>query len=147
MKPVMLIIGACMVILLMGAVLTGIQDVRSESHTEAHSLVTTAAAATTANVTLVEDLFGDRTSEVTSVTSNLTSDVPLVSTYTASNNNLLISGLTVGETRTLTVVYKIGRLTDFFSVDVAVRAWPMFLVLGVIGIIAGAVYSASRRGE
>ena len=147
MKPVMLIIGACMIILLLAGVLTGIQDVRSTSHTDAFGSVTTAAAVTTANVTLVEDLFGDRTAEVTSVTSNLTTDIPLVYSYTAATNRLIISGLTASETRTLTVVYKIGRLTDYFGVDTAIRTWPMFLVLGVIGIIAGAVYSASKRGE
>ena len=136
-----------MVILLLGGVFTGIQEVRSTSHTEAFGSVTTAAGVTTANVTLVEDLFGDRTAEVTSVTSNVTTDVPLVSTYTAATNKLLISGLTASQTRTLTVVYKIGRLTDYFGVDTAIRTWPMFLVLGVIGIIAGAVYSASKRGE
>jgi len=145
MKSLMLLIGACIIILLLAAVVTGINDFRSTEYTEAHGLVTTAAGKTTANVTLTQDLFEDRTSEVVSVTSNITSDVPLVTTYTAATNYLHVSGLTADVSRTLTVVYKIGNLTDYYGVDLAARTVLTFMILGVIGLVAAAVYQATKR--
>jgi len=145
MRSLMLMLGAIMIILLLAPVVTGIQDFRSAEYTEAHGVVTTAAAVTTANVTLTQDLFEDRTSEVVSVTSNVTSDVPLVSSYTTATNYLYISGLTAATTRTLTVVYHIANLEDFYGIDLAARTIMTFIILGVIGIIAAAVYNATRR--
>lgn len=141
----MLMLGAIMIILLLSPVVTGIQDFRSTEYTEAHGVVTTAAAVTTANVTLTQDLFEDRTSEVVSITSNVTSDVPLVTSYTAATNYLYVSGLTAATTRTLTVVYHIANLADFYGIDLAARTIMTFIILGVIGIIAAAVYNATRR--
>jgi len=147
MKSLMLLLGACVIILLLAAVVVGVQDFRSEDYTEAHGVVTTAAGVTSANITLTQDLFMDRTSEVQSVTSNLTSDVPLSASYTSATNRLLVSGLVASETRTITVVYKIGRLDDYYAVEMASRTLLTFLILGVIGLAAGAVYQATRRGD
>ena len=145
MKSLMLLLGAIMIIIMMAAVATAIQDFRSEDYEESHASVTTAAGVTSANLTLTQDLFGDRTAEVNSVTSSFGPDVPLVSTYTAANNHLLISGLAASGNRTLTVDYRIGRLDDFYASDLAARSWMMFLVLGIIGVVAAAVYQATRR--
>lgn len=145
MKSLMLLIGACVIVLLLSAVVTGVQDFRSTSYTEAHGAQVTNAATTSANITLTQDLFMDRTSEVTSVSSGLGTDVPLVYSYTAASNILVVSGLTADATRTLTVVYKIGNLTDYWGVDLASRTILTFLVLGIIGLVAGAVYHASKR--
>ncbi len=145
MKSLMLLLGACMIIILMAAVIEGIQDFRSEDYEEAHASVATAAGVTSANITLTNDLFGDRIQEVNSVASSLATDVPLVISYTASSNYLLVSGLTASGNRTITVDYKTGRLDDFFAADIAARSWMMFLVLGIIGVVAAAVYQATRR--
>jgi len=145
MKSVMLLLGAVVIILLLPAVLPSIQDFRSDSYEEAHGVVTTAAGVTSANLTLAQDLFLDENSQVTSITSNVTADVPLVSTYTKANDRLLITGLIAGTTRTLTVTYNTPVLGDFYGADLGTRVFPIFLVLGVIGIVAAAVYNATKR--
>ena len=121
MKPVLLVLGACVLLLLFPGVLGAVQDFRSEEYTEAHGAVTTAAAVTSANITLTQDLFGGRTSEVVSVTSSNTTDVPLVTTYTAASDRLLVTGLGADASRTLTIIYNIGRLDDFIGADTAAK--------------------------
>jgi len=145
MKSVMLILGGCVILLLLSAVMSGIQDFRSTEYTQVSGNVTTAPGATSSNVTLTQDLFMGRTSEVVSVTSSLAADVPLVnSTYTSALNRIVVSGLAESNTRNLTVVYNIGNLDDYWAVDLASRTLPLFIVLGVIGVVAAAVYVASK---
>ena len=145
MKSVMLILGACIIILLLSAVIPAINDFRSEEYTESHGVVTTGVGGTTANLTLTQDLFLDENSEVESVTSNVTNDVPLVSTYTSATDRLLITGLVASTARTLTVVYNIPSLDNYYAVDIATRVIPLLLVLGVFGLVAAAVYAGTRR--
>lgn len=145
MRSLMLLLGAIIIVLLLAATASALQTFRSASTTENHGAVTTTAAHTTANLTLIQDLFMDRTSEVTSISSNLTSDVPLVSKWTSSTNALYVTGLTAGATRTLTVIYKYGNLADYYAADLASRVIITFLLLGVFGLVAGAVYQATRR--
>jgi len=145
MKSVMLILGGCVVILLFSAVIAGVQDFRSTEYTQVSGNVTTNPGITSANVTLVQDLFMDRNSEVESIVSSNTLDVPLVSTYTAASNRLLVTGLAESNTRNLTIVYNIANLADFWAVDLASRTLPLFIVLGVIGVVAASVYVATQR--
>lgn len=147
MKPVALLLGVIMIILMMAATLEGIQAFRSTSTTEAHGNIVTTSAETGDNVTLTQALFMDRTAEVTSITSNVTTDYPIASSYVSATKKLAVTGLAKSTTRTLTVTYKYGRLDDFYAADLAARSWMMFLVIGVIGVIAAAVYSGTRRGE
>ncbi len=145
MKPVMLLLGALVIILLLPSTVPSIQDFRSESFTEAQGSITTAAGITSANVTLTQDLFDDATSEIVSITSSDATDIPLATTYTAASNKLLVIGLNDDASRTLTIVYKIGTLTDFWGVDLASRTLLTFIILGVIGVVAAAVYQGTRR--
>jgi len=138
----MLIIGAVMVILLLGAAMTGIRDFRSSEYTELHN-VTTGGGVTTASVNITQDLFDSETSYAT-ISSNVTTDAPIPSGYTPATNTLAISGLVASQLRQLTIVYRYGQLGDYFAADLGARTWPLFLVLGVIGVIAGAVYSAAK---
>jgi len=138
----MLIIGACIVILLLGAVMTGIQSFRSDEYTELHNVTT--ASANSSSITLTQDLFDGETAYVT-LSSNVTGDAPRPSSYTAATNALLVVGLQPSTTRQLTVTYDYSRLSSYWGADLGARAWPLFLILGVIGVIAGAVYAAARR--
>ena len=145
MKSVMLLLGACIIILLLSAVIPAVNDFRSEEYTESHGVVVTGVGDTSANLTLTQDLFLKDNAQVESVTSNVTADVPLISTYTSASDKLLITGLVASTTRTLAVTYNIASLDNFYGVDLATRVIPMFLVLGVIGLVAAAVYSGTRR--
>lgn len=145
MKSVMILLGVCIVILLLPSILPGINSFRSTSRTEEHGNVTTAVGVTSANITLAEDLFGDRTAEVTALTSSLTGDFPIASSYVAASNKLLVTGLVASGNRTLTATYNIGNLSDYYGADLGARTWPMFIVIGIIGLITAAVYAAIRR--
>jgi hypothetical protein len=145
MKAVGTIIGACLIILLLGAVLSGITSFRSAEYEEPHN-VTTAGGVTSANITLTQDLFNDDTAFAT-ISSNDTDDAAVPSSYTAGTNTLLISGLAASTTRQLTVTYRYGQLGDYWGADLGARAWPLILVLGVFGVVAGAVVSTYSKRE
>lgn len=145
MKAMSLIIGAMVVMLLFGAVLGAVNATRMVDFQEQHD-ITTAAAETTADVVLSQDLYGDKTSNV-NVTSDLSTDAPIAFTYVSDTQTLTINGLDDDATRRLTLTYKIDNLDDFLGLGIAIKVWPTFLILGVIGIIVAAVYTGTRRGE
>lgn len=123
------------VFLLLGAfatpILDGIKGWRTEGTTEAHA-VTTGAGVTTANVTLSNDLFQDDVSEVITITSNITGEEPIATTYTAATNRLLVSALNASATHTLTVNY---RADSDSTVMAALGPFLAILIFG--GLMAG----------
>ncbi len=141
----MLLLGACFILLLLPSVLPAMNQFRSTDFTEQHGTVTTAAGVTSANVTLSQDLFEDRTSEVSEITSTFVNDFPIASTYTTASNKLLVIGLAASENRTLTIKYKIGRLDDYVGADVGATTWPLMLLLGVLGVIGASIYVAYKK--
>jgi hypothetical protein len=145
MKPLALIIGAVCVILLLSGVLAAINDFRSTSVEEAYD-ITTGAEDTSANVTLVHELFGDNTISA-SITSDYSGDAPIAYSYTKSSQMLIITGLDASQTRRLTIEYDTDGLWDYPGASISARMWPLFFVLGVIGLIAAAIVSATRRGD
>lgn len=119
----------------------GIKGWRTRDTTDAFT-VTTAAGQTTANVTLTRDLFSDDTAEVISITSNITGESPIATTYTAATNYLLISALNAGATHTLTVNY---YAESDSGVILAIGAFLSILIIG--GLIVGVYRAAtSKRG-
>jgi len=129
------------VFLLFGAfsspILDGIKGWRTEDVSENHVSVTTAAGVETANITLDRDLFQDNASEVISITSNITGEEPLATSYTASSNRLLVSALNEDDTRTLVVNYLADSES---SVMAAIGPFLGVLIIGglVVAIFAGA---------
>lgn len=145
MKSVLLIIGAVIIIILLPATLTSINNFRSADYEEPHD-VTTTNPDTTADITLSQTLFNGKTYNVV-VTSNITADAPIPSAYVSATKVLTVSGLETDATRRLTVAYKIDGLEDYVGASLGAQVWPLMLALGVIGIIVGAVYTATRHGD
>lgn len=145
MKTAALMIGAVIVILLLPAAIISIDDFRLADQ-EDEFIVSTGGAETSKDVTLSQELFGDETRNA-SVSSNVTADAPIASSYASATQALTVTGLAVSESHRLTVTYKIDALTDYWGAGTGARVWPIMLILGVIGIIAGAVYNATRRGD
>lgn len=145
MKSALLVIAACLIILLLPATVAAINDFRMTDY-EAGYMVTTGGGETSADVELSQELFNDDTSLV-SVSSNSTNDAPIPSTYVDATDTLTIIGLNQSTTRLLTLTYSINALEDYVGAGIASRVWPIFLVLGVIGLIVGAVYNATKHGE
>lgn len=145
MKALTLLIGAIIVILLLGATLGAINEFRSTDIEEPYN-VSTGANETTVDIELTQELFGDNTISAT-VTSNLTGDAPVSYSYESSTQTLTVAGLLESSSRRLTIDYKTDALWDYPGAGIATRMWPLFLVLGVIGLIIAAVIAAMRRGS
>jgi len=138
------LIGILAVFLLLGAfassILDGIKTWRTD-YTTQYEVVTTGAGVTTANVTLDGDLFQASTSEVESVSSNIT-ETPIASSYNEDDNHLLISALDASETRTLTLVYYAE------TGNTVMRAIGPFLAILVIGgLLGGIAYGMFKKGH
>jgi hypothetical protein len=145
MKPISLIIGACIVILLLGAVLGGITLFRSAEYIQP-AVITTAGGETTADVVLIQPLFDDTTSYVT-ITSNVTGDAAIPSSYTAASHTLTISGLLASTSHYLYITFRYNQLTSYWAADIASRAWPLLIAVGLLGCIGAAIYSAYGKND
>lgn len=146
MKSVTVLIGAVIVILLMAAVMVSVTDFRTDSFQDTFD-VTTGGGETTAPVVLSQDLFNDATYNVSAISSNLTADTPAAASYVTATNTLTVSGLDADLTRRLTVTYRIDGLEDYIGAGVAAGLWPLLIILGVIAIVAGAMYNAFKSGD
>lgn len=144
MKAVGMILGASLIIMLMPAILISIVNFRATDYTEEH-IIALSAPATSTEINLSQKLFGDNTFNV-SITSNHTEDAPIPQSYTSLTRKLTVTGLDTDSVRRLTILYKIPALEEYWGADVAARSWPLFIIIGVIGIFVGAVVWASKRG-
>jgi hypothetical protein len=145
MKAISLIIGVCIVIMLLGAVMASIQLFRAGSYTEPHN-ITTGAGETSSAVILTQELLDDSTSHV-SVSSNLTGDAAVPSSYDPNTGTLTIGGLLEESSRQVSVAYSYNQLEVFWGADLASRTWPLMIGIGILGIIGGAVASSVRRDD
>ncbi len=144
MQSVGRIIGACLIILLLSSILVGINSFRGSDYTEAHGNLSTGGGITSYDVSLTVALLDDYIYNA-SVTSNNTADVPLVTAYNSTTKALTVTGLQASNIRTLTVVHKISSLDSYLAADIGARLYPFLLVLGVIGIIVGAIITSFKR--
>lgn len=129
------------VFLLLGAfttpILEGIEAWRTEDTTESFA-VTTAAAQTTANVTLANDLFQNDVAEVITITSNITGEAPIATSYTSATKVLLLSALNASATHTIIINYLAE--TD----STVIRSVGAFLGVIIIGALIIGIFQGSK---
>jgi len=145
MKAISLIIGVCIIIVLLGAVLGAITSFRSAQYVQP-AVVTTAPGVTTASVVLVQPLFDATTGYVT-ITSNDTGDAAIPFAYTSATRALTVSGLVASTSHYLYVTFRYNQLDSYLAADIISKLWPFMIGVGVIGVIGVAVYSAFDRGQ
>lgn len=143
MKESARLIAVVIIIMLLPAMLLSLDAFRLDDQVDPFVVSSGAASA---NVTLSQDLYGDETRNV-SISSNVTTDAPIASTYTTATNVLFITGLDSTETHYLTVTYKIEGLSDYWAAGSGSRVIPTLLILGIIVVIAGVGVTSFRRGE
>ena len=138
-----ILVGIIALFLLIGPfstpIIDGIHDWRS-SDTSQNEVVATAAAVTTANVTLDFDLYQASTGEVQSITSTI-EESPVASSYDEDSKVLLVSSLTAETSRTLTINYYAE--TD----DTVMRALGPFLSILIFGGCVFAVMWGMWKGR
>ena len=110
----------------------GIHNWRASDTTEA-DVLTTGAAATTANFTLSHDLYQASVAEIISITSSNATETPVASSYDEDNYYILLSSLDPANNRTITVNYYAE--TD----DTVMRVLGPFLAILIFGSIVGAI--------
>jgi hypothetical protein len=147
MKPISMIVGVCIIIVLLGAVLAGITSFRSAQYIEPHN-VTTGPGVTTTSLALVKPLFDDDLGYVT-ITSNDTGDAAIPALYTSATETLNISGLLDSTSRQLSIIYRYNQLTSYIGSDIMAKMWPLLIGLGIFGVIGAAIYNSysNKRGE
>ena len=120
-------------------IVDGIKGWRASDTTE-DFVVATAAAVTTANVTLSYDLYQAATAEIIEITSTDGTDAPVASTYTEATKVLLVAGLNDDANRTLTVEYYAETDDDTMRI---IGPFVGFLIFG--GIIFAIVWKVWKH--
>jgi hypothetical protein len=143
MKGVMTLIGVVVVIMMLGAMMLALNTFRAEAITAPYN-VTTDGSTEQAAVTLANDVLDDNKINIT-VTSSDQDDAPIPFTYVASTNVLTITGLAISTTRTLTVIYDTAAQNQI--VDLLAKYFPVFLILGIIAIVGGLIYTAVQNAR
>ncbi len=141
----MVLLVCTIIILLLGAMLAGLQAFRATTVTDLYNVTT--AGETTANITLSQSILDSDTLNA-SVSSNISADAALIAGYTATTKVLVINGLDTGTTlRRLTAIYKANQLGNFVGVDIAAKLWPTFYIIGLIGVVVAAMIYQFRGGD
>ena len=114
-----------------------VYDFRTEVR-EDDFTVTTAANVTSANVTLLKEVYDDDTDTI-GYTSSI-AEAPVYSAYNTVTRQLLTANLTAGTSRTLTVNYDIDALVYSTSLNTFLDWWPfVWIILVIIFPIAAIV--------
>ena len=100
-------------------------------------LTETGVVATTANETLLDDLYDDDTGSV-DVDSDEATDTPVASSYNATSQQLLVSGLTANTTRILEITYAFDALEGYDAIVLVVDRFPFIWMLLIIVFPIGA---------
>lgn len=117
------------VILWMLPVTEAVYDFRTELRTDTFS-TTTAVGVTSANETLLDDLYDDDTGSV-DIDSDDATDIPLANSYNGTTQVLNITGLTANTTRTLDVSYDVSALEGYDAISTLLDrvSWIWMLVI------------------
>lgn len=141
MRSVIIIFAALVLMACAPFAFAAIDAAATDDYTQTFSAVTTGAGATSANVTLAQEIYNDHINQVTSVTSNITNDSPSATYYNTVSRALQVGGLEESGERTLSVTFH----TDSSTMPTGMEAFWTFLrwfyVFMIIGFAGGAIYS------
>ena len=126
-------------LLFMLPVSEAIYDYRTTERTDINT-VNTAVDVTTGNVTLFTAVYENDTSTI-GITSDLSTDVPLFSTYNTTTRLLVFSGLTDNTSRTITATYLIDALSGSTAVNTFLGWLPFIWLLVIIAFPPAALFA------
>lgn len=131
----MIIVGA--VVLWLLPITPAIYDFRTDLRTDTF-LTTTAVGITSANETLLDDLFNNDVGSVSIISDN-TTDTPLGSSYNATSRALLVIGLSGNATRTLGVSYDVQAFEVTDAINALLdKVWLIWMLI-IIGFAPAAL--------
>lgn len=118
-----LIIFAAVFLLLL-PITEAVYDFRTDIRDDTFA-VETGVGETTANVTLIKEVYDDDT-ETIDILSDLSSDSPAYGNYATATRELQVTGLTASENRTLTVSYDVDALVASPALNTLI-GWTPYL--------------------
>jgi len=145
MKTALTIIGAIIVLVLFGTMMTGIGEAQTNEQEDDFGAVVTGGGDFDADVVLTVPLYDEGLINVVDITSDLGTDVPLATDYTALTQTLEVSGLTASQTRTLTVTYRYAALDDYAGVNEFFGFIPLLVGVAIVAIVVGAIVVSFRN--
>ena len=146
--PLIALFGVILLFNFFPTVTDSTHDLQVDVDVQVEAAVTTGVSEFSADVVLDEELWKSRTTSVTSITSDNGSDDPVADSYVEATQTLTVSGLAESDTRELTITYEYDALTDYTMMGMLVSWAPVLLLLGIFGLIAGALWTAvSFRGS
>ena len=125
-------------ILFMLPITEAIYDFRTDLREDTFSTET--GAGTTANVTLLDDLYDDDLGSV-DIDSDLATDHPLPNSYNATSQVLNVSGLTATSNRTLDITYDIDALSGNDAINAVADILPFIWMLCIIAFAPAALFA------
>ena len=107
--------------------------------------VTTTPVGTTANVTLLDDLYDCPDTVSVDINSDNATENPLPSSANCTTRVLLIEGLSANTTRTLEVTYAFDPLEGFDAIKVVIKRIPFIWMLVTISFGPAALIALFTR--
>ena len=114
------------------AFVAAVNDFRTDIVTQ-DFVVTTNTTATTASIQLRDSLFNNNLDNAIT-TSNTTSDVHNMVSFTSGNRNLSLSGLSTNATRVISVEYKTAGLDGYTGADTGAKTVPVIMIVALIAV-------------
>jgi hypothetical protein len=134
------------VILFMLPISEGVYDFRTDIKRDSVYVATNATTSTT-SATLKELIYNADVSTA-SISSDLYTDVPVLTSYNSTNRLLSLNGLTVSANRTLTISYDYDVLAGWDSINVILdRVQWIWLLIVIIFAPSALVSMWLRRGQ
>lgn len=134
------------IILLFLPISTGVYDFRTDVKEDSFT-VTTGAASTNTTVSLNKAVYDDDTSTI-EVQSDLSTDVPLFSSYNATTRATVFTGLTADSTRTLTVSYDYDALEGSDAINNIVGQVQWWWLLSILMLpLAALIMIFYKKGD
>ena len=103
--------------------------------------VTTAVAATEADVVLNYDLYEADVAKVVSIKSTLGTDVPVAASYVEATKTLTVTGLTVDSTRNLATTHETESMGVYTGIGSIAKVAPLIIF---VGLLAGGGFGLFR---
>ncbi len=145
MKTIAYIGGIVFLMFFIGTFFTNLKDSRTDSYAQIAPYAETGVGVLTKDITLLKPVWDNDITNITSVTSNETVDVPAVNTYVSATRTLNIIGLAASTNRTLTVIYLYGSLDT--NTDTFMGFLPIFLAVVLLCALILGLYQQFKRGR
>ncbi len=134
MRVLKVVLGCLICFMLFPFFLSSVKDARSDLYTQTVPNVVTTNS-TSADIVLLNPIFDDEITNVSSVVSNNIADSPAVDVYVPETKTLTCEGLNLTDTRTLYITYKYARTGMFQGIDTFLWIAPLLIILAVIFVI------------